>query len=164
MILNTKHFGELEIDESKILLFEEGILGFPEHKTYVLITDEEDPNSPFCWLQSVTDSELAFVLVNPFSFYPEYSPEVSDEELAVLGEAKDEELTLYNIVVVPEDITKMTANLKAPLIININTQKALQIVVNNEEYEIKHQIYDEIQKRISEEAGDQNASTEPQER
>lgn len=154
MHIQTKNFGPLDIDDQKIIHFAEGIPGFPDLKTYILITDEEQLDSPFCWLQSVGDGGVAFALVNPFSFYPEYSPEIDEGLLETLGDFQMEDLVVYNIVVVPEDITRMTANLRAPIIINSNTQKAIQTIARNEEYQIKHSIYQEIKSRTSKEEGE----------
>jgi len=153
MILQTKHFGELNIDEGKVITFPEGIPGFPDHKRYVFIFDEEDENSPFCWLQSVDDGDIAFALVNPLKIYSDYSPEVDNEHTEALGEFSESDLIVYAIVVVPEDITQMTANLKAPIIINIKTKIGMQVIAQNEEYEVKHKIFNDLQEYASAKEG-----------
>jgi len=139
MTLNTKHFGELKIEEEKILTFEEGILGFEDKKKYILLSNEE--KSAFFWLQSIEDEGLAFAIVNPFMFYPEYTPEIPDTVLEAIGELKQEDLGVYTILVIPENQEEMTTNLKAPIVINTKTQKGAQAVVENAEYDIRHYIY-----------------------
>lgn len=153
MTINTKHFGELQIDEEKIIIFEEGIPGFPYNKKYVLIFDEEDKESPFCWIQSIDDGNVAFAMINPLQIYPEYSPKVGQELIETLGEINEKELMVYAIVVVPEDITEMTANLKAPIIINRRTKKGMQVVAQNDEYEVKCKIFTDLQEGTSTKEG-----------
>ncbi|HQD50404.1 MAG TPA: flagellar assembly protein FliW [Defluviitaleaceae bacterium] len=153
MILNTKHFGQIEIEEDKILTFEEGIPGFPDHKKYVLIFDEEDENSPFCWLQSLDDENIAFALLNPVKIYENYSPKVDDELIKCLGEFNENSLAIYCIVVIPEDYKKMTVNLKAPIVINTLTKKGMQVIAENEEYEIRHSVFKDLTESTSTKEG-----------
>lgn len=145
MVIDTKHFGSIDINDEKIITFVEGIPGFPDQKKYILISDENE-NSPFCWLQCIDDPDLAFPLMNPLAVCPTYSPDVSTELIQSLGEPNPEDLLIYAILVVPEDITKMTVNLKAPVIIHTKTKKGLQIISDNEEYSVRHYVYEEIQK------------------
>ena len=82
MVIKTTRFGEIEIDESRIIHFAEGLVGFPEDKKYVVM--EHKPGSPFMWLQSLSSPNLAFVIMNPFLFYPDYLKDISPEEEKVL--------------------------------------------------------------------------------
>ena len=145
MIINTKHFNTITIDPKEILTFDEGIPGFPKDHRFVLLGEEED--SPFCYLQSIDNAELAFVLVNPLDLEPTYEPKVPQEQLEGLGELKDGSLLVYAIVVVPEDVTQMTANLKAPVVIHVHTKKGKQMITENDEYPIRYKIFDVLQGR-----------------
>lgn len=145
VIINTKHFGSIEINKEDIIVFEDGIPGIKGSTHYALLINSED-ESPFFWLQSVDEKEVAFALVNPVAVYPEYAPKVDIEVVKRLGEPREEDLIVCCIVVVPEDITKMTVNLKAPLVMNRETQKGIQVVVDNEEYQIRHNLYEQILK------------------
>ncbi|NLW41411.1 MAG: flagellar assembly protein FliW [Tissierellia bacterium] len=140
MLLHTKHFGKLEIDEEKIIDFPEGILGFEDEKQFIIINSEDEEN-PFQWLQSVTNPDLAFVIINPFFVYPNYEiviPETAQEKLKL----KDEkDVAVYSIVVVPEDIEKMTANLLGPIIINTREKLGKQVVLDDDRYTTKHYIF-----------------------
>lgn len=139
MKIKTKNFGELEINKEKVINFKEGLLGFEDMKQFILLASEE--KSAFYWLQSVDNGELAFAIVNPFVFYPTYSPEIKDEHIEELGELNEDDLNVYTILVVPEDVKKMTTNLKAPIVINKKSKKAKQVIVENDEYKIRHKIY-----------------------
>jgi len=145
MKLNTKHFGELEIEEDKIIIFPKGIPGFIEYTQYAIINDEE-ADSPFCWLQSVEEPNLAFTLVNPFLIYPDYKPNLSEIEVAKLGQGEPEDYSILSIALIPEDVEKMTANLMAPIVINLKSKKAMQIIQDGEEYPVKYYLFKELQK------------------
>ena len=140
MKLITKNFGEIEIDEEKIIHFPEGILGFEEEKEFVVINDE-DEESPFGWLQAIENPELTFVIINPFFVYPNYDitiPETAQKKLEI-QDKKD--LIIYSIVVVPKDIEKMTANLIGPIIINTKEMIGKQVILDDDRYSTKHYIF-----------------------
>ena len=156
MHIDSRVFGEIDIDDDKIIRFEEGVIGFEEYHNYALIYDEEkrkDTKGGIMWLQCMDEPELAFPVADPLHIYSGYNPVVEDEWLASIGEFEDvDDIFLLSILTVPSDITKVTANLKAPLIINTVTRKACQTIVNNEEYEIKYNIYDYVQSLKKKEA------------
>ena len=79
MKINTRHFGEVSIEENKIIKFAEGIPGFPNSKNYVMLS-KKDQNQLFCWLQSVDETDTAFALTVPYVFYPDYKPDVAVKE------------------------------------------------------------------------------------
>ncbi|MBD5158420.1 MAG: flagellar assembly protein FliW [Butyrivibrio sp.] len=156
MHIDSRVFGEIDIDDDKIIRFEDGVIGFEEYHNYALIYDEEKKrgaNGGIMWLQCMDEPDLAFPVADPLHIYPGYNPVVEDEWLASIGEFNDaEDIFLLSILTVPSDITKVTANLKAPVIINMITRKACQTIVNNEEYEIKYNIYDYVQSLKKKEA------------
>ena len=146
MIIKTTHFGEIEILEENILDFEEGILGFEDiHKFGVI--NSEDPESPFCWIQAIEKPELAFALVDPFAIRKDYDFELNEESVSALGIDEPSQVAVYSIVVVPEDVKRISMNLKAPIIVNTNNKKAAQIILNSEKYTVRHFIMDELQKQ-----------------
>lgn len=144
MLIKTKHFGEVEIDEANILSFEEGVFGFEEEKSFILLYDGEGEASPFCWLQAIGDEKICLPLINPVSYFPNYDPEIAGGLVARIGELKEEDLELFTVVVVPENIKKMTTNLMAPILVNVKTKKGIQVIVQDEEYQIRHNLYDQI--------------------
>lgn len=146
MLVNTKHFGEIELQEDKIIHFEHGILGFEDYKKYTLLFDVEEGDAPvISWMQSVDEPSLALPVISPFMIKEDYNPIIDDEALTTLGEISDENALILVIISVPKEISNMTANLKAPIIINSNTNVACQIVVQNSDYEIKHHFYSALQ-------------------
>lgn len=143
MLVKTKHFGEINLDEEKIITFPNGILGFEDCKQYTILYDNEKGDTPvISWLQSIEEPALALPVINPLFVKEDYNPVVEDEILNPLGTLAEENLVILLSLTVPTDLTKMTVNLKAPFIINSDTKKGCQIVVNNEEYPIKYAVYD----------------------
>lgn len=137
MRLNTKHFGAINIEENDIFSFEEGLPGFEYTKKYILIKNE-DLESPFHWLQSVDRPEYAFVVVDPFKAMEDYTIDVPDSDIEALGIDTPEDMFIYCIVVIPEDITRISANLKAPVIMNSRLKRGKQVLLENNTYSIRH--------------------------
>ncbi|KAB3526643.1 flagellar assembly protein FliW [Alkaliphilus serpentinus] len=143
MILNTKSLGEIQVNEESIIQFENGIPGF-EDLTQFIIVDNPQEDVPFCWLQSVDNTEISFVIINPFVFKKNYDFEIPSSIVEGLEIETPEDVATYVIVVIPEDINKMTANLAAPIIINSKNKKGKQVVLEDNRYHIKHLILDEM--------------------
>ena len=143
MNVKTRHFGDVEIDDSKVITMENGLFGFENYKKYVLLYDSSSDEIPnIQWLQSMDEELLALPVMIPTTVVPGYNPTVEDETLSSLGEWKEEDLSMLVTVTVPEDIKKMSINLKAPIVINTTTMKGCQVVAENPEYEVKHMIYE----------------------
>jgi flagellar assembly factor FliW len=154
MTIQTKIFGEIEVNEEKKIFFDNGIIGFPDLKTFLFIFDEEKgSNGRISWLQSVEEPGFAMTVLNPLIVKSDYDPIVEDELIRPIGELNIEEMLVLVTVTIPSELEKISANLKAPIIINALTQKACQIVVENEDYDVKYPIYD-ILKKHQEEAGE----------
>ena len=144
MKINTKHFGEIEVDEGKVIEFSNGILGFEDSKKYVMLS-KKDNGQLFCWLQSVDDADTAFAVTVPYVFYPDYKPNVADEDLAKIGiNGQDEikDLSVFSIMVIPDETKNTTINLKAPVVINQATNKGGQFIASNAEYDVRHKLTD----------------------
>lgn len=147
MKLSTRHFGEVEVDESEIISFSEGLLGFEDIKRYIIINNQ-DNEVPFNWLQSVDEPNLAFVITNPFIFVDNYEFNIPDKVVKSLELEKHEDLNIYSIVVVPESIENVTINLKGPVIVNRKSGKAKQVVLENDKYNLKHKIFDNVKRTV----------------
>ena len=142
MEILTKAFGKITIDDEKIINFPKGIVGFPDLTEFALIHDEEKGTETIHWMQSIQEPGFAMPVMDPLLVCPEYNPEVDDELLSHLGELNQEELLVLVTVTVPKDITKMTVNLKGPIVINAAERKATQVIVEGDQYQVKFPIYD----------------------
>jgi flagellar assembly factor FliW len=142
MIVQSLRLGQLEIPDDKVFRTEKPILGFEHLCRYCLI--EIDELRPFMWMQSTEDPAIAFLVVNPRVFFPDYRIEVNSKEIAELTVARVESVETYVIVTVPEDPTEMSVNLQGPIIINTENNKAKQLILVNSEYQIAHRILDTV--------------------
>ena len=147
MLVNTRYFGEVDLDDDKILTFDEGLIGFESLKRFTLLYDNEGgTENPITWLQSLDEPAVALPVISPFCVMADYNPLVEDEVLLPLGELNEENTAIFLTLTVPSDLTKMTTNLKAPIVINAETKKGCQVIAENPEYVVKYNIYDVIQK------------------
>lgn len=142
MKLETRVFGTIDIDDNKIITLEQGMIGFPELTRFALIYDEEKKDKKFriLWLQSMDDGEIAFPVTDPSYFMEEYKPCIEEELLTPLGELTEENTYILVTVTVPRKIEDFSVNLKAPIIINSDTNKGIQAITEND-YQIKYKIY-----------------------
>ena len=147
MTLQTKVFGEVTIEEEKIITFPGGIIGFPDLTQFTLLHDEDDGIATIHWLQSLQEPGFAMPVMDPLVVKEDYNPEIEDELLKVLGEWKQDELLVLVTVSVPQELEKMTVNLKGPIIINGANRKACQVIVEGDVYKVKFPIYDILQAR-----------------
>ena len=145
MQIKTRIFGEVTIDDSKMIKFPNGIVGFPDLTDFALIHDaEQGDQAGIRWLQSVQEPTFAMPVVDPLIAKEDYNPLVDDDLLKVIGEG--ENVLVLVTITVPADLSKMSVNLKAPLVVNVDTRKAVQVVLE-EDYPVKFYIYDILKSR-----------------
>src|SRR5690606_39023354 len=133
MVLKTRYFGELEISEEQVINFKHGIPGFENVKRFVLI-DSDVEDSPFKWMQGVDEPRPAFVIVDPFVIRKDYEIRLDDEVLNELEIKSPSDVSVFCIVVVPDDISKMTVNLQAPVVINCANRRGRQLILDTDRY------------------------------
>ncbi|MCM3315507.1 flagellar assembly protein FliW [Rummeliibacillus stabekisii] len=138
MNILTAYLGEVEIESSQILHFEHGIPGFEDEKGFVLLPIED--NTAFHVLQSIKTAELAFIVTNPFDITTNYSFEIDEIITHSLQINDPREVAVLSIVSLKESIEQSTINLKAPIVWNTTNNKAKQVILNNEDYAIRHLI------------------------
>lgn len=148
MKAETRIFGTIDIEDDKVITMEKGMIGFPDYKHFALIFDKEreEGSRTIMWLQSMDDGDIAFPVITPGLVQEDYKPTVSDEIISPLGELTEENTYMLVTVTVPKDITKLTCNLQAPIVINSDNNKAVQVIVDNN-YPIKLPIYDLLRNR-----------------
>ncbi|NOX34969.1 MAG: flagellar assembly protein FliW [Deltaproteobacteria bacterium] len=139
MKLNTKQFGEIEIDEEKIINMPLGIPGFRDRKRYVLLQKKE--TMPFLLFQCMDDSDLSFVVLDPVKILPEYTIDKKDLEKIVPWDLGRDEISCFVIVTIPNgNPERMTANFMAPLVINNQKKEGLQLILQNSSYSHQYQL------------------------
>jgi flagellar assembly factor FliW len=139
----TSRFGELEVTRDLVIDLPDGLIGFERCRRFVVVTQEE--SSPFRWLQSLDDGAVAFPVIDPWQFKPDYAPTISDTDAQQLGLSAETPKLTFAIVTVPKsDPHAMTANLLGPIVINAATRQGRQVIVTDEHYGTKHSIAEEV--------------------
>lgn len=142
MKIQTKYCGEITYESDQLLHFPEGLFGFEEEHTFLLLRLEDDEASPFC-LQSTQTPELAFIVLDPFQLVPDYAPELSDADCARLGDPTGEHIALYAICVLREPMNESTVNLRCPIAMHMETQIAFQVMLTGDSgYTFRHRLSD----------------------
>ncbi len=143
MKLETKPFGEIEINERQRINFPAGILGFEHITEYALLNAKQ---WPFYWLQSIEVPDLAFILIDPKIIKPDYTADVDRNDYSEIfpDSAESENMLIFAIVTIPEDQKKMSANLQGPVIINREKRLGKQFISTNPEWKTRHYILDEL--------------------
>lgn len=138
MKINTKFFGEIEIEEEKIITFPNGIIGFEDLKRFVLI--DHPGSETIKWLQSVEEKGFALPVIDPVNFFPDYDPVIAESDLKNLNLNSIEDVVVLSILTVPQDVNKTTVNLKAPIVLNPIDRLGAQLIAENPEYKIKQPV------------------------
>ena len=148
MKADTRLFGEIDIEEQKIIHMENGMIGFPDLKKFALIYDVEKKKkeSSIMWFQSMDEPQVAFPVMQPNGLKPDYNPTVSDEMLKPLGELNETNLYVLTTVTATADKKNASINLKAPIIINTEQTKVCQIIVDDD-YPVKYNIYESVMRK-----------------
>lgn len=146
MKVNTSRFGELDVNPTDIVAFPEGLLGFENLKKYFVV--DPGDSTLILWLQSVEDEKVAFPIIEPKIFKPDYiakllPADLNGLELEALNNAK-----LYSILTIPANVTEMSANIKAPVVINSQRKIGKQIVLQDSKLSVKHEMYKELKTYI----------------
>ena len=141
MKVATKAYGLIDVNENQKISFPSGLLGFETYKEYVLLDAERQP---FYWLQSLDVEQIAFVLINPFLFRPDFEMNVDNHELGSIGIKDPGKALIFSIVTIPADGSPMTANLQGPLVINRDSKLGLQAILTDSQWKTKHDIIAEL--------------------
>lgn len=146
MIIKTTRFGQVNVNNEDLLTFPEGLLGFQDLRQFVLLDDPHD--DIFAWLQSCELPSIAFPVLEPEIFGQQYSTTLTKNELEILKLSTDNKPTFLNIITIPNDPTQMTANVKAPIVINSNERLARQCVLQDNSLAIREPIFIKLQSRV----------------
>jgi len=136
MQIETTRFGTIEVERQLVIDMPGGMLGLERCKRFTLL--EERPESAYKWLQSLDDPAVAFIVVNPIEFFPDYEAELTDEQAKTLELMDPSDAVLLSTVTVGRERNQVTANLAGPVVINARTLRARQIVLEDDRYSTKH--------------------------
>ena len=139
MLIQTSRFGEIEVEESQIINFPSGLVGFSEDRRFVI--REDDAAAPFLWLQSVDSNGLAFVMIEPHVSVTNYELELTQKHLNKLDAKNIEELRVFVLVTMAKEIKDVTINLQGPLLFNPEKRLGLQFIIPDGKYSTRHLLF-----------------------
>lgn len=134
----STRFGEISVPADSLMEFPSGVIGFPKARQYVMLEHKH----PFSWLHCVDDPHLAFVVVDGFEFGQQFDvkPPIGDKDTDF---KEDDEYAILIIVTVRSDPRMTTANLKAPLFVNMRNKKGVQVIFDDSRYSTRHPLWPE---------------------
>ena len=131
----------MSYSEEDVLVFPRGIPAFEKNHNWILAGEEDNASK---WLQNIEDGDLALPVTTPDAVMPDYNAKIPEDELDLVGSKDFADLALLIVVSIPESAPwNMTANLRAPILVNLKSRKAVQVIVLNEEYPIRHAVFPE---------------------
>lgn len=148
MKIVTSRFGEIEFPEEVLIEFPEGVLGFPDCRRYILLEHDLE-NSPFKWLQSSDNTGLAFIVLDPMLLVDKYPVMIDSDTMKMIQAEDASRLAYMSIINVPnDDPIKMSANLKAPLVVNPESRKGRQIIMGSQAFSIQEPVFPRLNDRL----------------
>lgn len=151
MTIQTTRFGQIEMTNEDLIEFPEGILGFANLRKFVLIDTATD--EVFAWLQSCERAEIAFPVLEPEFFSSNYKFTLTKSDMEALAVKNLDRVKVFCVVTIPENPIDMTANLKAPILINVPERTARQCVLQDNNLAIREPIFIQLQQRVVQNAG-----------
>ncbi len=136
MQIETTRFGTIEVEQGQMIHFPEGMLGFESANDFCIFNHAE--GSPFIWMQSITEPDLAFVMVVPFDFFPEYDFDISQSDIDTINLNDVADVAVFTVVTISDG--NVTANLSGPIIMNSKNRHGKQIVLSNPTYKTRHSL------------------------
>lgn len=159
MIVKTDKFGEFELEDNNKIIFSSGLPGFEELREFIVLKIID--TKPIYWLQSIENKYISLPVIIPFEIFEDYCIEIDETETNDLNIENQNDILIMNVVVIPEDIKKMTANLAAPIIINAKLGIGKQLLIDARDLSVRHPVYDEVMKALT--GGDVDVSTDKKE-
>ena len=141
MVIKTKFLGEIEISDKDVVVFDEGIPGFLSMHRFTVINDSN--NTLISYMQSLDEENVCFIMMPPVLVEKDYDIEISESTVKKLKIERPEDVKLYAILTIPGNFKDATVNLKAPIVVNTNNNKARQEILDDERYGIRHRIVKE---------------------
>jgi flagellar assembly factor FliW len=135
MTVDTQRFGEVTYTDTDVFEFPWGLPGFSDLRRFLALSLAEQPN--FVWLQSIDDPKIALPAADPWQIFPDYEPRMPSYATEALGLHNAEDFTILCVVVVTKDAEEMTMNLMAPIVLNLKTRRARQVMLENSPYSVK---------------------------
>ncbi len=139
MELSTKYFGQVAYQPEDIITFPSGLFGFEEEREFLMLPFAGSGGNMLCF-QSVAQPSLAFIAMDPFALKPDYAPLLSPEELRLMEAESSHDLCYYVMCVAREPVGASTVNLRCPVAVNPELHRAMQVILDTQEYHMRHRL------------------------
>lgn len=153
MRIESPRFGPIDVDEDKVIHFPRGLPGFPDCTGFIVM--DHDTETPLKWLQCVDRPEVAFLVVEPEQIMVSYGLEIPEPVLAFLGWKSDtgdpRDVAIFVILTV--DGSNLSANLRAPVVVNVKNRRAQQMILDDPEIPLQHPVVPDPEAEQKREAG-----------
>ena len=149
MKISTKYHSEMELEKNNIITFPQAIPGFPDEKEFIILPLDEAEE--FVVLQSIANSQLAFIMANPFRFFNDYDFTLEDLVVEILEIESEKDIHVFSILTVQDSFDQTTANLQAPIVINTKNKLAKQVILNQPDYRTKHPLFSKEKHKVGKE-------------
>jgi flagellar assembly factor FliW len=136
MLIKSVNFGELEVPDDKIIIFKEGLPGFPQIHRFAIL--ELDELKPFQYLQALDDPPIALFVINPFVIDQTYEFRLTESDMEDVNSKNSAELAVYAVATIPDDPSQATINLMAPIVINDRDRCGKQVILHESKYSVRH--------------------------
>jgi flagellar assembly factor FliW len=137
---HTARFGPVEYQAADVITFQDGLVGFPNAHEVLLIQHSE--GSAFRWMQSIDEPALAFLVVDPSEFVGNFEPSMPAADADALGMSAQSARLVYTIVTIPQGKpSELTLNLAGPIVVNAETGRARQVILEDDSYPIRYQVF-----------------------
>lgn len=146
LTINTKYFGKISVKLEEVFTFENGIPGFSDEKKFVMLPFGED--NPFYIMQSVKTPMLAFVVTEPFLFFPSYDFKLDDSVVNQLQIESDQDVHVLTILTLGDSFVETTANLLAPVVLNVKKKLGKQVILSDDRYTTKHRLMSQTMEEV----------------
>lgn len=140
MVVQTRVFGEIEVDDEKVFTFPAGIPGFPGFTLFVVL-DMPGGDGSLKWMQALGEPGLGFVLLDPTVFFPRYAPAFPSDDLETVGLQAAEDGVVMLVATVPEHFEETTANLRAPILFNPLRRLGKQVIMDESDYPVRRPVF-----------------------
>ena len=140
MEIQTAHFGKVEVEDGRILIFKKGLPGLEGYNKFVLLSSHE--SRPVSWLQAAGEKIISLPVTDPFKIFPDYSFDISQADIDELGIENVRDVFVLSVLVIPRNIRAMTINLSAPIIVNVRNNQGCQIILDDRKYRVRVPVSD----------------------
>ena len=134
LTVKTLLAGDVTVDDSKVISFDEPLVGYDSVHRCILFQTQE---GPLYWLQSIDDEKYCFSVMAPFQAGLDPDMPINQADMDAIGATGVDDVDVYTIVILEDDPSKTRTNLRAPILVSRSTNRAKQVILDNQNLPIR---------------------------